>query len=96
MKKKEIFDVVSEMEQKYFELVWYARSYKNRNLDVVLEHRARIEKLHPNEIAKLNDLDSSDWQHGFNSGMLAGMRYVHSLAYEGKDIAEEDFPFLDT
>jgi hypothetical protein len=28
--------------------------------------------------------------------MLAGMRYVHSLAYEGKDIAEEDFPFLDT
>jgi hypothetical protein len=96
MKKKEIFDLVIEKQQKYFELVWYARSYKNRNLDVVLEHRARIEKLYPNEIANLNDLDSSDWQHGFNSGMLAGLRYVVALTYYGKDYADENFPCLDT
>lgn len=96
MKKKEIFDTVLKNEQKYFELVWYARSGKNNNIPAVLQNRVRIEKLYPVEIANLKDLESSDWNHGFNSGMLAAIRYFFDLDEMGIDSAEENFPLLDT
>lgn len=96
MKKKEIFDAVLKKEQKYFELVWYARSGKNIKIPAVLQNRVRIEKLHPVEIANLKDLESSDWHHGFNSGMLAAIRYFSDLDEMEIDSAEQNFPFLDT
>ena len=96
MKKKKIFDAVLKKEQKYFELVWYARSGKNNKIPAVLQNRVRIENLYPVEIANLNDLESSDWHHGFNSGMLAAIRYFFDLDEMGIDLAEENFPLLDT
>ena len=56
MNKNEIFDLVSEKEGKYLDLVWYARSYKNLQVDGVAESRTRIEKAHPNETVNLNVL----------------------------------------
>ena len=96
MKKNEILDLVSEKEGKYLDLVWYARSYKNLQVDGVAESRTRIEKSHPNETVNLNDSDSSDWHHGFNSGMLAALRFILDLDEEGIESAEENFPSLDT
>jgi hypothetical protein len=96
MKKNEILDLVSEKEGKYLDLVWYARSYKNLHVDGVGENRTRIENLYPNETVNLNDSDSSDWHHGFNSGMLAALRFIIDLDEEGLESAEENFPSLDS
>ncbi len=96
MQKNEILDLVSEKEGKYLDLVWYARSYKNLHEDGVVENRTRIENLHPNETLNLNDSDSSDWHHGFYSGMLAALRFIIDLDEEGLESAEENFPSLDT
>jgi hypothetical protein len=96
MNKNEIFDLVSEKEGKYLDLVWYARSCKNLQVDGVAESRTRIEKAHPNETVNLNDSDISDWHHGFNSGMLAALRFIIDLDEEGIESAEENFPSLDT
>ena len=96
MKKNKILDLVSEKEGKYLDLVWYARSYNNLHVDGVVKNRTGIENLHPNETVNLNDSDSSDWHHGFNSGMLAALRFIIDLDEEGLESAEENFPSLDT
>lgn len=97
MKKHEIITAVSEKENKYYDLVWYARKTEEQynNISEVKENSDRIEKIYSTEIEKLQGEDG-DFDHGFNSGMLAGMRYVLSLYDMGKEQAEEEFPFLDT
>ena len=97
MKKKDIIDEVGNFAKKYFDLVWYARSSaKNDHINGVKVNRKRIEELYPEEVKELIKGDNPNWEHGFNSGMLAGMRYVLSLAAYGKEDADENFPFLDT
>ena len=90
----------AEGSEKYFDLVWIAR----RNIDAVLsvpDHLSRpaVERImakHPLELEKLQS-ESGDWQHGFNSGLLAASRMYMglSIAYEedmGEDLDElEDF-----
>jgi hypothetical protein len=42
-------------------------------------------------------MQTSDWQHGFNSGMLAATRLIRSYVQkEDIALAEEEFPLLDT
>ena len=97
MKKQEIIDEVVEIESKYFDLVWYARSRpEHEEIPKVLENRQRIEAQYPSEIKSLTQGRNPDWEHGFNSGMLAGMRYILDMVDMGKDFADEAFPFLDT
>jgi phage-related tail protein len=97
IKKQEIIDEVKNLERKYFDLVWYARSSsKNDHIKGSKVNRKRIEKLYPEEVMDLIKGNNRSWEHGFNSGMLAGMRYVLSMAVYGKEDAEADFPFLDT
>ena len=97
MKKIDIIDEVKNLERKYFDLVWYARSSsKDDHIKGIKVKRKRIEELYPDEVKNLIKRNNRSWEHGFNSGMLAGMRYVLSLAVYGKEDAEEDFPFLDT
>jgi hypothetical protein len=97
IKKKEIIDEVKNLERKYFDLVWYARSSpQNDHLKGSKVNRKRIEEFYPEEVKDLIKGNSRSWEHGFNSGMLAGMRYVLSMAAYGKEDAEENFPFLDT
>ncbi|MFM2392993.1 MAG: hypothetical protein RLZZ546_975 [Bacteroidota bacterium] len=97
MKTHEILEAVVEKEDKYFDLVAYARKSPEmyETIPKVKEMVDKIRELYPAEVADLGGKDS-DWTHGFNSGMLAGMRYVLTLFSEDKETAEEDFPFLDT
>lgn len=88
---------VKKMENKYFDLVCYARSSsKNNSIPGVLENRTRIEKTYPDDVIKLQSIADSGWSHGFNSGMLAGMRYVMDLLTEGIEEADDLFPDLDS
>ena len=96
MRKKEIIEEIVKKSEKYCSLVWFARS-RPENIDIpgVRESKVRILKESPTEVAELSSEDGQ-WHHGFNSGMLAGMRYVLSLYEDGVEMAEEEFPFLDT
>ncbi len=96
MKKKLILEEVKKIENKYSDLVCYALSSpKNYSIPGILENRTRIEEAYPDEVAKIKSKTDSDWAHGFNSGMLAGMRYVMDLFTEGIEEAEDLFPDLD-
>jgi hypothetical protein len=88
---------------KYWNLVWYARSdpqcYPNREDSLratVFMAQSQIEGAYPKETGDLNSPDISDWTHGFNSGMLAALNLVTSAIDFGMDIALEEFPMLDT
>ena len=97
---------IDELREKYFHLVWLARS--DGDDPRIVKERERVCSLYPQEIM---DLDRHpDWSHGFNSGMLAALRllrpYTYPMDYEEKDIeltrdseiafAESQFPWLDT
>jgi hypothetical protein len=96
MKKIDIKNQIQALESKYCDLVWFARSGP-ANIDIkgVKEAKLRIEKAHSKEINQLLH-GETDWEHGFNSGMLAGMRYVIDLFENNKQTADERFPFLDS
>lgn len=98
MKKAEVMDRLVEMEKKYFDLVWLARKRPEGALiPGVQESIDRVEKAWPEECAELSG-DNSDWHHGFNSGCLAAFRFAMGLMGSADDVqmAEDDFPFLDT
>jgi hypothetical protein len=111
--------ILKEKKDKYFDLVWYAR----RNRDEVSEYTNletreaalkaldRIEEKYPKETDDVTDLETGDWHHGFNSGMLACLRYISTCIndeyetdeetgetyyYGGIERAEEEFPRLDS
>jgi hypothetical protein len=97
MTKKEIIAEVEKFESKYCDLVWLARSTpKNDHISAVVENRKRIAELYSEEVKELLDEDAGVWSHGFNSGMLAGMRFVLDLSNCSKEDAIENFPFLDS
>lgn len=97
MTKKEIFNIICEKEKKYCDLVWYARSStENDNVKGVVESRRKVEESYPEEIKSFQEGDNPDWDHGFNSGMLAAIRYIIWLEEYGKVVADQSFPFLDT
>jgi hypothetical protein len=96
MKKKELIENVITKETKYADLLWYARtSPEHINIKGVKENKERIEKLYPNEVTDLQS-ENGDWQHGFNSGMVAALRYVLTMDDLGKKQADEEFPMLDS
>lgn len=98
MKKAEVMDRLVEMEQKYFDLVWLARKRpEDALIPGVQESIDRVEKAWPKECEELGG-DESDWHHGFNSGCLAAFRFAMGLMGSADDVqmAEDDFPFLDT
>tara|TARA_B110000285_G_C15126665_1_gene620662 strand:+ start:54 stop:344 length:291 start_codon:yes stop_codon:yes gene_type:complete len=96
MRKKELIEEVIKLQDKYCNLVWYARSSpQNDHIEGVLENRKRIEESYPKEINQLIHSETN-WEHGFNSGMLAGMRYILELSEGDFETAKEEFPFLDT
>jgi hypothetical protein len=96
MKKKELIENVVEKLKKYDDLIWYARtSPENYNIKGVKENMDRIENLYPNEVTELSS-ENSDWQHGFNSGMVAALRYVLIMDDLGLEQANDEFPNLDS
>jgi len=93
--KQEVLEIASQEQKKYEELVWFARSGRNINIPEVRKHRERIEEMYPQEIKNLSG-ETGDWSHGFNSGMLAGMRLITSMMELSTQEALENFPELDT
>lgn len=104
--KKQAIEAMRQKEEKYFDLVWFARKpdisdeeyWGDTPNDIFLkaqEHIERVKKQYPDDVSELSG-DNGDWQHGFNSGILAGMRYALELLQGTAAQADEDFPFLDT
>lgn len=97
MTKKELFEHIAQKEQMYYDLVWYARSKpEHRSIPEVAASIARIEAAYPAECERFNTDETHFWEHGFNSGMLAALRYVMSLDEVGTEFANDNFPELDT
>ena len=106
---------VYRMANKYDRLVWYARkapsdhpSWDGVPEDIktgALNEAACVSEMYPDETDNLRG-ETGDWEHGFNSGMLAAMRWILDACdlddLEGfgpigsVDYADENFPSLDT
>ncbi len=89
--------ILHEKHEKYLDLVWLARKQpedrKDKIINAVIK---RVEYSYPKEVADLSSVEEGDWHHGFNSGMLAALRYVETLDSCGFVQAEMDFPMLDS
>jgi hypothetical protein len=71
--------IIKERKDKYFDLVWYARKTpENMKIKVVKDNMKKIREKYKNEIAELEN-DNSSWVHGFNSGMLASLRLISGI-----------------
>ena len=57
----------------------------------------QVKEKYPNEVARLKEevkvgevvFSSPDWEHGFNSGVLAAMRFVYTAFDDTTEIMEE-------
>jgi len=91
-----VIKAIQKMEKKYWDLVWLARKRPEDYLrQDILRSIKQVEFLYEDEVRELGGEDG-DWQHGFHSGVLAGLRYVLAISDFGIEQAEEEFPFLDT
>lgn len=99
MNKKQLIENVVEKLKKYDDLIWYARATpENYHIKGVKENVDRIEKEYPDEVNELNGLSAEhiNWHHGFNSGMVAALRYILTMDDLGLEQADEEFPMLDS
>ena len=86
-----------EMLAKYTRLVWFARADQHKTVpediaEVRLKEYCAVEVDYPEDVEALRG-EHGDWQHGFNSGIVAALRWILE---EDKELADEEFPFLDT
>jgi hypothetical protein len=95
--KKEILQMALTMENKYFDLVWYARRTDEdyKTIPLAREAMDRIDEQYPEEVFDLCN-DESNWTHGFNSGCLAAFRMILTMSEFGVEEAVEEFPLLDS
>ena len=80
-REKGIGDRISEIMEKYFDLVWMARrdeALMRARPDIRKTFNKLVAK-YPGELEKLQS-EEGDWQHGFNSGMLACSRLLSAYA----------------
>ena len=98
--KQAIQLMIDNCNDKYFDLVWYARKDVDKLLEEerydILATVQKIEEKYPKETSDLKDHELSDWTHGFNSGMLASARLYLSIIEYDLEQALEDFPELDS
>ena len=95
--REEIMKDVLEMHEKYDSLVSYARTAPEHIIEheSVREFMTKTKKNYPKEVKELSGKDA-DWHHGFNSGMLAALRYIITSDSIDKETALNEFPDLDT
>jgi hypothetical protein len=99
MNKKQLIENVVEKLKKYDDLIWYVRTTpENYDIKEVKENVDRIEKQYPDEVKELSGLSTehANWHHGFNSGMVAALRYILTMDDLGLEQADEEFPMLDS
>lgn len=99
--KSKRFDFInSQLMEKYFELVWFARSDPEKArangekelFQTITKKLGDIANKYPKDIQELSG-DNSNWTHGFNSGILAYARfiaeYVEDALYEDDEESED-------
>ena len=86
-------EFIDEWEEKYYHLIWYARS-TSKSMNIV-KLREDVEQRYPEEIEKLINDETGYWQHGFNSGMLACLRLINGVM-NNEQYAIDEFPMLDS
>ena len=101
----DVLELIAAKEEKFQKLVWWARKQPSDHpfWDTVPSHiktgalnaASQVEEMYPDECDSLKCADCGDFEHGFNSGMLAALRFVLH-ATEDPETAEECFPELDT
>lgn len=100
MNKKDILNELFELHEKYMDLVWYARANPDlpkltkEQKNSIINSKGKIYMKYTKDIEELEECP--DWQHGFNSGMLAAIRYIFTMNDEGIIEAKENFPELYT
>ena len=72
----------------YFHLVWAARG-QNRDQVVLDKYEGAERESLKLELGKLSS-ESGNWQHGFNSGMLAASRLYSDFAHAGSVVEDEE------
>ena len=112
----ELIEYLDMLEDKYCDLVWYARKpiegvgkiweendwFKDLDKETIDSIRKSVKKIseqYPKETHFLSADGMSDWQHGFNSGMLAFTRLLRDISSEDADSRKAGimcFPFLDS
>lgn len=120
LKHQKLAKLIAEKEIYYEKLVWYARSpvkaairkiLRNTPEEIIqgaLNSQAMIEELYPEEVSLLKG-EGGEFTHGFNSGMLAALRYISTahqttlmedegeeFEYGGVEMANMEFPDLST
>ena len=77
---EEIHDESHKYSEKYFDLVWLARTHNLENPnDPNYKHTRELADKHKEDFEKLSS-DAGDWHHGFNSGILALSRLFGDLS----------------
>jgi len=96
--KQQLINEIKLLEHKYEMLVWYARKSEQQiaTIEGVRIAADEVTRDYTEEVASLNSPLFGDWQHGFNSGMLAGMRFVYDALKYGIDDARNSFPNLNS
>ena len=86
-----IKQVLQDLTEKYESLVWYARSNPASDVkywaqvpadirDGAFKAQMRVEEDYPEDVTQLRTCPEN-WQHGFNSGALATLRFVLTAQY---------------
>lgn len=101
------FDFINnQLMEKYFELVWFARANPEQIRESgnyklyrkVLKRLDTIANTYPIEVRELFE-EGTDWQHGFNSGILAYSRflaeYVKDSLFEDEEDDSDDVVILN-
>lgn len=92
-KIKRFDHIVGELMTKYFDLVWLARKDTEELMREeryeILKTIKEVEAKYPQEVNELYECESN-WQHGFNSGMLACLRFLSEY------IQDDLWPLEDT
>lgn len=100
--KSKRFDFINnQLMDKYFELVWFARADPDKALNNgekklfkdITKKLGEISGKYPREVQALSG-DGSNWEHGFNSGILAYSRFL--LEYLEDSLYEDDEESEDT
>ena len=92
---------LTEFNSRYGDLIWYARSdaakHDAKTNASIAKSQQEMRQKYPKDCADL-DGEHSNWQHGFNSGLLAAVRWLDEALDETMGIEEADllFPNLYT
>jgi hypothetical protein len=97
MKYSDVFKEMIELHSVYTDMLWFARTNETTlsTIELARKNYDRIESQFPELVDKLRN-DDSNFEHGFNSGVVAAIRYMLDLKETDLENARQNFPDLDS